>query len=95
MTATMWKRYPIKVTSMRTLDQFTEKCLIAGNDYEFPNVDNPKQYYLVNKDKSGRITLGQGTYGHVFEPVFMDDFAVDKRLYGIRKSINAYFFEEE
>lgn len=85
--------HPLK--SIKDIQKFTEGYLLNGDCFDFPNANNQLKYFTILK-KDDVVSLGEGTKGEsIFMPVLLSDANIIKRLYHIRRSINAYLFTFE
>lgn len=83
-----------KVRDLESVHMFMKDCLINGQEYTVPDVDNSSMYYTLVKDSDGQVIFAHTEYG-MFTPIFMQYDNIDRKIYKARKSINAFFFRRE
>lgn len=91
--------YPsgFKIRSIADAAEFCKSIFPVGAR-DIPDVDDPTHYFSLIKEKSGRVLLGDAHFGPaplLAEVPCCDDKDIYRRIYAIRKSINAKFFTED
>lgn len=86
-----------KIRSIADAAEFCKSIFPVGTR-DIPDVDDPTHYFSLIKEKSGRVLLGDAHFGTnplLAEIPCCDDKDIYRRIYKIRKSINAKFFTED